>query len=413
MPRTKTVVLIDARLAGVSGDKYLGALLDLGGNASLLRAVGRVVKECLPGTREVSVEARDVERGEIAARLVTVAAKEDVTKRKGEVLRNAIQESSKRLGLSGWASKFSLATIDTLLQAEAHVHRHSVEDVELHELGSADTLVDILGTASLVEEVGLADAEWWATPVAVGGGVSHFSGRDYPNPPPAVAEILRSRRFPMQADAVRHELSTPTGVAITINLSSKVVDSFPSIRIRQIGYGAGSKELKEIANVLRLSVGESSEPSHVHDNVVVLETNLDDVTGEVIGYAVEKVMAAGALDVSVTPVFMKKNRPGHLISVIVEEAKAEEIAHVLMGETGTLGVREIPVRRHIALRTTKKVTVGFKGKSFSVSVKSALDHKGRAVSEKVEYEDRRKIAIKSGLTMRDVDSRLRRSGHSQ
>ncbi len=403
MPRTKTVVLIDARLAGVSGDKYLGALLDLGGNASRLKAVGRVVKECLPGTREVSVEARDVERGEIAARLVTVASKEDATRRKGGVLRNAINESSKRLGLSEWASKFSLATIDTLLQAEAHVHRHSVEDVELHELGSADTLVDILGTASLVEEVGLADAEWWATPVAVGGGVSHFSGRDYPNPPPAVAEILRSRRFPMQSDPVRQELSTPTGVAITINLASKVVDSFPSFRTRQIGYGAGSKELKEIANVLRLSVGESSEPSHGHDHVVVLETNLDDVTGEILGHAIEKIMQAGARDVSVAPVFMKKNRPGHLISVITEEARAEEMARILMEETGTLGVREIPVRRHIALRTSKKVIVDVRGKKFPVSVKSAFDEKGRVVREKIEYDDRRRLAAKTGVSVREIE----------
>ncbi len=406
-------MLIDARLAGVSGDKYLGALLDLGGNASRLRAVGRVVKECLPGTREVSVEARDVERGEIAARLVTVASKEDVTKRKGEVLRNAINESSKRLGLSDWASKFSLATIDTLLQAEAHVHRHSVKDVELHELGSADTLVDILGTASLVEEVGLADAEWWATPVAVGGGVSHFSGRDYPNPPPAVAEILRSRRFPMQSDPVRQELSTPTGVAITINLAGKVVDSFPSFRTRGIGYGAGSKELKEVANVLRLIVGESTETAHSHDRVVILETNLDDITGEVVGHAVEKLVAAGARDVSIIPVFMKKNRPGHMISVITDETRAEEMANLILEETGTLGVREIPVRRHIALRTTKRVLVEVGGKKFPVSVKSAVDGKGRVLHEKIEFEDRKRLSEKMGISVRKIGRPVKTSGSTK
>ncbi len=403
MSRTKTVVLIDARLAGVSGDKYLGALLDLGGSASRLRAVGRVVKECLPGTREISVGVREVERGEIAARLVTVETKEDASKRKGEVLRKAVQDSSDKLGLSVWATNFSLATMDTLLEAEAHVHRHSVKDVELHELGSADTLVDILGVASLVEDAGLTDAEWWATPVAVGGGVSHFSGRDYPNPPPAVAEILRSRRFPMEADIVRHELSTPTGVAITINLASKVVDSFRSFRTRQIGYGAGSKELKEIANVLRLSVGESSEASHGHDHVVVLETNMDDVTGEVLGHAVEKIMEAGARDVSVAPIFMKKNRPGHLISVITDEARAEEMARILMEETGTLGVREIPVRRHIALRTSKRVIVNVEGKRFPVSVKSAFGEKGKVIREKIEYTDRRRLAARTGVSVREIE----------
>jgi len=268
---SETTVLIDARVAGVSGDKYLGALLDLGGTATRLREVGRAVKECLPGTREVDLQFRDVERGEIGAKLVTTSVEEDVTRRKGEILRKAVQDSSKRLRLSSWGSKLALSTVDTLLEAESHVHRHSAQDVELHELGSADTLVDILGVASMIEELGLMDATWWSTPIAVGGGVSHFSGRDYPNPPPAVAEILRSRKFPMHADAVSQELSTPTGVAITINLAAKVSDSFPSFRPAKIGYGAGSKDLKEIANVLRLIVGESTETTHSHDHIVVLE----------------------------------------------------------------------------------------------------------------------------------------------
>lgn len=403
MPHDDTTVLIDARVAGVSGDKYLGALLDLGGSIARLKKVGKVVQESLPGVKEVDVQARDVERGDIAAKLVTITTKEDVSRRRGEVLRNAVQDSSQKLHLSAWGSKFALSTIDTLLAAESRVHRHPAKDVELHELGSADTLVDIIGVASLVEEVELAHAAWWSTSVAVGGGVSHFSGRDYPNPPPAVAEILRSRKFPMKGNVVRQELSTPTGVAITINLASKVEDSFPPFTLDRIGYGAGSKELKEIANVLRLLVGETAGASHSHDHVVVLETNLDDVTGEVVGHTAERIMAAGARDVSITPVFMKKNRPGHLISVITDEEKVEEMARILMEETGTLGVREIPVRRHIALRTTKRALVDVKGKRFPVSVKSSLDEKGRVVREKVEYDDRKKLAAQTGMSVREVE----------
>lgn len=403
MPHNDTTVLIDAKVAGVSGDKYLGALLDLGGSIARLKKVGKVVQASLPGVKEVDVQARDVERGDVAAKLVTIVTKEDVNRRKGEVLRKAVQDSSQNLHLSAWGSKFALSTIDTLLEAESRVHRHSAKDVELHELGSADTLVDIIGVAALVEEVELDDAAWWSTPVAVGGGVSHFSGRDYPNPPPAVAEILRSRRFPMKGDAVRQELSTPTGVAITINLASKVEDSFPPFTLNRIGYGAGSKELKEIANVLRLMVGKTPGASHSHDQVIVLETNLDDVTGEIVGHAAERIMAAGARDVSITPVFMKKNRPGHLISVITDEGKAEEMARILMEETGTLGVREIPVRRHIALRTTKRVLVDFKGKRLPVSVKASVDKKGKVLREKIEYEDRRKLAVQTGMSVREVE----------
>ena len=398
-----TVALIDARVSGVSGDKYLGALIDLGGSSTRLKAVGRAVREHLPGTRDIDVETRDVERGEIGAKLVTVNSKEDVTERRGEVLRKAMLDCSRKLRLSEWGSHFALSTMDTLLEAESSVHRHSPMEVKLHELGSADTLVDILGVASLVEELGLDKAIWWSTPIAVGGGVSHFSGRNYPNPPPAVAEILRSRSFPMEADTIRHELSTPTGVAITISLAKKVVDSLPSFRVDRIGYGAGSKELKELANVLRLMIGASTLASHSHDQMVILETNLDDVTGEVIGHAVERLMAGGARDVSITPVFMKKNRPGHLVSVITDEAKVEEVANILMEETGTLGIREIPVRRHIAFRTTKKVSMNVIGRKFPVSVKSTFDESGQAVREKVEYEDRKRVAAKAGVSLREVD----------
>ncbi len=405
--RSEPTVLIDARSAGVAGDKYLGALIDLGGTVSRLKEVGKTVEEVLPGTREVDVQVRDVERGEIAAKLVTIESKEDVNRRKGEVLRKALSECARKLRVSDWGRRFALDTIDTLLQAEARVHRQSPTSVELHELGSADTLVDILGTALLIEDLGLAKATWWSTPVAVGTGVSHFHGRNYPNPPPAVAEILRSRRFAMQSDTINQELSTPTGVALTINLAGKASESFPPFRPDKVGYGAGSKEVKETANVLRLLVGETLEQSHSHDHVVILETNLDDVTGEVIGHATEKILEAGARDVSVTPVFMKKNRPGHMISVITDEGKTEEIARILMEETGTLGVREFPVKRHIALRASERVAVVVKGKKYPIQIKTSLDEKGDVLGEKVEYEDRRRLARKMGVSLRELDLLLK------
>src|SRR5712692_8723665 len=194
----KMIGVIDARVAGVSGDKYLGALIDLGASQAKLAKVGKTIENCLPGTRRVDVRVESVERGEVAAKLVRVQSKEDVEKRKGGVILAAIRECSNKLGLSQWARGFALSTVETLLNAEAHVHGHSQKDVELHELGSADTLVDVLGVASLVDELGLGRVEWWSTLLSVGAGTSHFSGRDYPNPPPAVAEILRANKFPLR-----------------------------------------------------------------------------------------------------------------------------------------------------------------------------------------------------------------------
>jgi uncharacterized protein (TIGR00299 family) protein len=282
------------------------------------------------------------------------------------------------------------------------VHGHSPKDVELGELGSADTLVDVLGVARISEELGLVTATWWSTPIAVGGGTARFSGRTHPNPPPAVAEILRISKFPMVRGLGDQELSTPTGVAITVNLVGRYSQSHPAVRPKMVGYGAGSREIDEVANVLRILVGESLETEHSHDEMVILETNIDDVTGEVIGRAVERLMSQGARDVTVTPVYMKKNRPGHIITVIARKDDAEELAQVLIAETGTLGVRELPVIRHITPRTSRTISLQIAGKSFPLRIKIAEDRRGRSVGGKVEYEDLRRISDKTGISILEL-----------
>ncbi len=410
---TNEICVIDARVAGASGDKYLGALLDLGASEPRLQKVGRIVSECLPGTRKVGLKVTSVERGEIAGKLVQVESKEDVKKRKGGIVATAVQKCSDKLGLSKWAAGFAMSTINTLLAAESRVHGHTHADVELHELGSADTLVDVLGTAYLVEEIGLAGLDCWSTPLPTGIGTSHFSGRDYPNPPPAVAEIFRAHKIPISPSKIEHELTTPTGAAITANLATQFSNSYPAIRPDRIGYGAGSKEIEEVANILRIVTGERTEPRHLHDEVVVLEANLDDITGETVGHAMERVMEAGARDVMVAPVYMKKNRPGHLFSVIVDASRSEELAHLIMDETGSLGVREIPVRRHITGRVTEEREVEVAGATYGVTVKSALDREGRVLREKTEYEDRKLLSKKTGKSLREIDRLLSKRNSSR
>ena len=394
--------IIDASPSGVSGDKYLGALLDLGGKTESLGKVARVVAENLPGAGDVNVKVRRVERGDLGAQLVTVESEKKPGKRKGTEIIGSARKCVDKLGLSEWGSKFSLSTIGTLLDAESTVHGHSTAEVELQELGSADTLIDVLGVAYLVESLELTGIKWWCSPVAVGGGTTHFSNRTYPNPPPAVAEILRKNHFAMERGLANAELSTPTGVAITVNLVSKYSESYPSIKPEIIGYGAGAKELDEVANALRLTIGESMEAVHSHDAIVILETNLDDVSGEVIGRAVEKLMASGARDVTVAPVYMKKNRPGHVISVISTKEDSETLADILMAETGTLGVRELPVIRHISPRKTTEIAVKVGGKDHRIRVKLSEDHKGRTIGSKLEYEDVKKISDQTGMSVREI-----------
>jgi uncharacterized protein (TIGR00299 family) protein len=396
------LVLIDANSSGVSGDKYLGALVNMGGRVESLRKVARVVAEYLPGTSDVEVNARRVERGGIGGHLVTIRCEEKHLKRKGSVILTAAEKCARNIGLSDLGSKFTLSTVETLLHAESEVHGHSPKDVELEELGSADTLIDVLGVARLSEELGLGEAAWWSTPVAVGGGTSYFSGRSYPNPPPAVAEILRAHKFPMVRGLGDQELSTPTGVAITVNLVGKQSQSHPAIRPQMVGYGAGSKDIDGVANVLRIMAGESLETPHSHDEMVILETNIDDVTGEILGRAVERLMSEGARDVTITPVYMKKNRPGHMITVIAKKDDAEDLAQVLIAETGTLGVRELPVIRHITPRTSRTIQLRIRGKSHPVRVKLSEDRNGHVIGLKVEYEDLRRISDTTGISILEL-----------
>ena len=392
--KTGRAVIIDASSSGVSGDKFLGALVDLGGNMRTLGKIARTVEKNLPDTDSVRVETRRVDRGDIGARLVSVVSDEKVSRRNSKIVVSVALKCAKALGFSAWAEDLVWSIFDSLLAAEIRVHGHATKALELHELGSADTLVDVLGVAFLAEELGLSKAEWWCSPIAVGTGVANFSERSYPNPPPAVAEILRAHKFPTKLGGVQHELTTPTGAAIAVNLAGNRNHEAPIITPDKIGYGAGSK----VANILRLTTGKLSESDHTHDKVVVLETNLDDVSGEIIGRAVEKLMEAGARDVSITPVFMKKNRPGQLISVIADQAKSEQLAELLMDETGTLGVREIPVSRHISRRSIGNATMEVKGRKFQVRMKRALG----AQSGKVEYEDLRRISNATGISIREL-----------
>ena len=400
---TGRAVIIDASSSGVSGDKFLGALIDLGGSPKSLGKIAKTVENNLPGTNSVRVKTKRVDRGDIGALLVSVMSDEKVSKRNGKVVASAALKCAKLLGFSDWGEALVRSIFESLLLAETRVHSHATERLELHELGSADTLVDVLGVALLADELGLSGARWWCSPIAVGTGMTKFSGRSYPNPPPAVAEILRAHKFPTKVGGVQYELTTPTGAAIAVNLVGKGNREAPTIIPDKIGYGAGSKDLEEVANILRITIGESSESDHAHDQVVVLETNLDDVSGEIIGRAVERLMEAGARDVSVTPVFMKKNRPGQLVSVIADKAKSEQLAELLMKETGTLGVREIVVSRHISGRTTGNSTIEVRGRNFRVRMKRALG----AQSGKVEYEDLRKISNETGISIRELQEAAR------
>jgi hypothetical protein len=401
MSSSERIAVIDCQIAGISGDMLLGALLDLGAKKAKVVEAMKAVEGHVKGCRNLKVDITDVVRKGLHAKKVDVKA-EGVTETKGAELIRVVRNCIENLAPSEKARQFALNTVNTLVSAEAKVHGKNIEDVHLHETALVDTPAEIIGTTVALEDLNFFDMKVYSTPVAVGGGLFKFSHGTVSSPAPATIEILRSRGFPFIGGPVSAELATPTGASLLVNIARQVVRFYPPMKPTAIGYGAGTKDFAEMPNVLRITVGESSEHLLLKDDIVVLETNLDDVTGEVIGHAVNKLLQKGARDVSVIPVFTKKNRPGHIIKVIADRTTAERLSRVLIEETGTLGVRLYPCERRILNRESISMKVKIEEAEESISVKVARNRKGEILQVKPEYEEAKRLAEKTGKPLREI-----------
>ena len=282
--------------------------------------------------------------------------------------------------------------IFTLLgEAEAKVHGTTLRKVHFHEVGAVDSIADIVGAAIGFNLLGVERVV--SSPIPTGCGFIEIAHGRVSVPAPATAELLTG--IPLAASNVEAELTTPTGAAIVAAL----VDSFgpvPPMTIERIGYGAGERDLESQPNLLRLLVGETTT-ARTSEQVWVVETNLDDTSGEVVGHTCEKLLAAGSLDVTTTPIQMKKGRPGVTISLLCAKADIEKLEAILFRETGTLGVRRWPVERHTLRR--EKQTVQTEWGAIE-GVVAHLDESNRQFSP--EYESCRRVADERGLPLHVV-----------
>lgn len=394
MSDNQRVAVVDCQIAGVSGDMLVGALLDLG--ASVPRVVDAIesIKVYAKRCRNLHVAVHDVNRGGIRAKKVNVEA-EELSGMTGTELAEITVRCADGLKLTREAKEFASESINSLLFAEAKVHGKSVEDIHLHETGSVDTVADIVGTAVAAEELGLFKARIYSTPVAVGGGQFTFSHGTITSPAPATIEMLRAKGFSFVGGPVESELVTPTGAALLVNLTHEAVRFYPLMKPTLLGYGAGTRDFAEMPNVLRIALGDSIDYQPLRDEIAVLETNLDDVTGEILGHVVDKLIQEGAKDVSIIPMFTKKNRPGQILKVIADKTDATHLTHILMRETGTLGVRIYPCERHILNRETIQMDIILDDVRETVDVKVARDSKGEILQIKPEYDDVKRIAEKT------------------
>lgn len=401
MTEFSKIVMIDCQIAGVAGDMILGALLDLGADANKVTLAIKSLENNEFGYKDVAVNIEQVMRKGFRATKIDITA-QGKTRKDGNQLIKIVQETAASLKLSTKAQQYASNVIHTLVDTEAKLHGQQLHDAHLHEVGLVDTAAEIIGSAVAMDNLGFFNAKIVATPVSVGGGLFEFSHGTVSSPSPAALAIFQSKNFPIKGGPVESELATPTGAAIIVNLVSEVSRFYPSMVPIRVGYGAGSKEFPQIANLLRITVGKPIDDGLVADQIAVLETNVDDVSGEIIGHSVDRLLAEGAKDVSVIPIYTKKNRPGQIIKVIADQKDAKHLSNVLIAETGTLGVRVYFCERHIIPRESRSVDLMIGDIKEPIKLKVSKNSNGEIIRIKPEYDDLKRLAKKTGKPLREL-----------
>lgn len=378
--------------SGISGDMTLAALIDAGVDADAIR---RAIDSLgLP----IKLEVEKVRKGGFAATYVHVEAPEEDTHRFLPDVEAILARGRDAGGLTARQHDLARRIFRRLAGAEATVHGIPVEKVHFHEVGALDSIADIAGAAVGLDLLGAG--RFTSRSVPTGSGTVQCAHGLMPIPAPATAELLKG--VPLGPSSVRAELTTPTGAAILTTLVTEWIDQ-PLMTVERIGHGAGRKTFPEQPNVLRLFVGTSQVPSD-SDQVWVLETNLDDLPAEVVGYCYDLLLGAGALDVFSTPVFMKKNRPGVLLSVLASETALPALEEILFRETTTLGIRRYPVSRRKLQRRACTVQTPWG------PVQGKLGwREGRPPVFSPEYEDCARVARQHGVALREVYARAQQA----
>ncbi|MDI6873543.1 MAG: nickel pincer cofactor biosynthesis protein LarC [Actinomycetota bacterium] len=370
--------------AGISGDMMLGVLVDLGAPLDLLQDTASRL-----GLSEANITATRTERKGIGATKVHVRVLEREVVRTYAHIRELIDRSN----LSPQVKERSQRVFALLAEAESRIHSRNIEQVHFHELGSADTLVDVVGSVACLEH--LEVEELLCSPLPMGTGMIKTSHGVYPVPAPAVTEILRD--VPVYSSGIPTEIVTPTGAAIVAALASDFC-LLPPMRIQAVGYGAGDRDL-EIPNVLRGFLGERElvARGRTRERRMVFSANIDDMNPEIYPYVMERLFEAGAEDVWLSPIQVKKSRPAVTISVLAPPSREEEIKEVIFAETKTLGIRIEEVDKEYLDREVLEVSTDYG----PVRVKVAR-HEGRPLNVAPEYEDCRRAALRSGVPLKEV-----------
>ncbi|MHA2207977.1 MAG: nickel pincer cofactor biosynthesis protein LarC [Candidatus Thorarchaeota archaeon] len=451
------IVLIDVNTAGTSGDMFLSALVDFLGEDDALLPVAASLLIFDPTLRVRFTTKRE---GDLSGVHLKVS-KDSATRFKPNSLIEMLDAVAEELELSPATKQIAQRALNEILQAESRAHETPIDKLHLHETGSVDTILDLVGTAYLMERAGLlVDTRIVATHVAVGSGMIQTEHGPLEVPVPAVAEILVANEVPFIMGEAKTEVLTPTGAALLVTLASEFIESSEGFMVNQQGVGFGSRDLGEVPNQMRIALGEfvdetmptpkkpakkepkKKEPAKKEpakkkaakkkavpkrkkedragmidswsaDEVIVIETNVDDIDGEVMGTMFETLLSEGlAYDVVMIPAYGKKNRPAYVVKVIAAKAGLKNIAEIMIKHLGTLGIRYTTWDRLKAARETIVCKMEIEGMEFMVRVKISRGIDGSIINIKPEADDVMKVSRETGIPVRELKPRIAMQAHA-
>lgn len=410
------ILYLDCINSGISGDMFLASLLGLiNDNNEVLEHLNGL-KHYLEGVSQLKIEFVKIEKSGIQVNQLKIEIQEDKHHRTPKTLQSALNKALDDYNYSDPARAFAREVLNSLFQAEAQVHGELIEKIHLHELSSVDTLIDILGVTKVLEKIGYfhEDFKIYCSRLPLGGGEITTAHGILAVPAPATLKILENSEITLQSGPVEGELVTPTGAALLVNLHPISKAFFNNLKLKRVVYGTGLKKFSKFSNVLRIFLGEMEKEQYTKtesifekymEDVIVLETDVDDVSGEIIGHFIHKMEESKVLDIQVLPSITKKNRPSYVIKILCHPSMSDIILEDMFSELGTLGVRINHTKRACIEREIESVKVVINQNTYDINYKISYfikDDLKQIVNVKPEYEDLKKITTKTGLSIKEI-----------
>lgn len=407
---------IDATNSGISGDMFLVSLLGLNKDPNEILKDLRELKDYLSGVSDLELELLKIKKMGMEVNSLKQRIKESKKHRTPDELAKALERFLEDKLYSNAAKEYARNVLNTLFEAEAKVHGDIVENIHLHELSSVDTLVDILGVTKALDILGgfMGDFTYYCSEIPLGGGNIKTAHGILPVPAPATVEIFENSNIIIRGGPIESELVTPTGAALLVNLNPNFSKYLNQMNMLSISSSTGQKEFKNFSNVLRLFLGELDEKASnqtLHplgeyvEEVVVLETSVDDVSGELLGNFVQTLENEEILDVQIIPSLTKKNRPGHVIKILCDHKHIFGLINKILVDLGTLGVRFYTTKRVCVNRRFENCMIEINNENYELNLKISFIQLGdltKTINIKPEFEDLRKISEQTDLSIKEV-----------